>query len=82
MSYRETVENALECFAEPSRPESEPSVRVNAAEIIQINDRVVLRFIITGTHRAPFLGLDATGGSIRFSGIAILRFMNQKCVEC
>jgi hypothetical protein len=31
-----------------------PDARVNAEEMIEINDRVVLRFIMTDTHRALF----------------------------
>ena len=115
MSHRERVEQALECFAEPSRRDAYfdlysedvvlhgyegvepgldgvrryyagvwaafPDARVTVEELIEINDRVVLRFLMTGTHRAPFLGLDATGRSIQLPGITILRFANQKCVE-
>jgi len=62
-----------------------PDARVNAEEMIEINDRVILRFIMTGTmtgtHRAPFLGLNATGRSVRLPGMTILRFIDQKCVE-
>ena len=115
MSYRNTVEDALECFAEPSRRDAYfdlysedvvlhgyggvepgldgvkryyagiwaafPDARVHAEEMIEVNDRVVLRFIMTGTHCAPFLGLNATGRSVRLPGMTILRFMNQKWVE-
>ena len=58
-----------------------PDARVHAEEILEIHDRVVLRFLMTGTHCEPFLGLSATGRSVRVSGITILRFVNQKCVE-
>ena len=115
MSYRETVEEALVCFAEPGRRDAYfdlysedvvlhgydgvepgldsvkryyagiwavfPDARVSVEEMIEINDRVVLRFIMTGTHRAPFLGLNATGRTVRLPGMTILRFMSQKCVE-
>ena len=115
MSYTETVEEALACFAEPGRRDAYfnlysedvvlhgydgvepgldsvrryyaaiwaafPDARVNVEEMIEINDRIVLRFIMTGTHRAPFLGLNATGRFIHLPGMTILRFMNQKCVE-
>jgi steroid delta-isomerase-like uncharacterized protein len=115
MSNRETVEDALARFADPSRRDAYfdlysedivlhgyggvepglasvkryyagiwaafPDARVYAEEMIEVDDRVVLRFIMTGTHRAPFLGLNATGKSVSLPGITILRFMNQKCVE-
>jgi len=58
-----------------------PDACVNAEEIIEVDDRVILRFTMTGTHSGPFLGLDATGRSIRLPGMTILRFKDQKCVE-
>jgi predicted ester cyclase len=58
-----------------------PDARVHAEDMIEINDKVALRFIMTGTHRGPFLGLNATGRSIRLPGMTILRFKGWKCVE-
>lgn len=115
MSYRKIVEEALACFAEPSRRDAYfnlysediilhgygavepgldgvkryyagiwsvfPDARVHAEEILEIKDRVALRFIMTGTHCGPFLGLNATGRSVRLSGMTILRFVKRKCVE-
>jgi steroid delta-isomerase-like uncharacterized protein len=115
MAYREIVERALICFAEPSRRDAYfdlyaedvvlhgyegvepgldsvkryyggiwavfPDARVHAEDMIEIDDKVALRFIMTGTHRGPFLGLNATGKSIRLPGMTILRFKGSKCVE-
>ena len=41
---------------------------------------VVVRFVMTGTHRAPILGLQSTGRQIRLSGMTILRFEGDHCI--
>lgn len=58
-----------------------PDARVTAEDILETGDKVVVRFLMTGTHRGPILGLDATGKSVRLDGMTILRFEDQKCVE-
>ncbi len=58
-----------------------PDARVTAEDILETDDKVVVRFLITGTHRGPILGLNATGKSIRLTGMTILRFEEQKCLE-
>src|SRR4051812_42586914 len=35
-----------------------PDARVHPEDIFEIDDKVVLRFTMTGTHRGPFLGLN------------------------
>gem|GEM_PF-6746673 len=54
---------------------------MTAEDILETAGKVVVRFILTGTHRAPILGLDATGNQIRISGTTILRFDRDCCVE-
>ncbi|MCX6611156.1 MAG: ester cyclase [Acidobacteria bacterium] len=58
-----------------------PDARVTAEDILEAQDKVIVRFLITGTHRGPILGLNATGKSIRLAGMTILRFEGQKCLE-
>lgn len=58
-----------------------PDARVIADDWIEAGDKVILRFTMTGTHTQPFLGIEATGRSVRLPGMTILRFENQKCVE-
>ncbi len=58
-----------------------PDARVTAEDIPETQDKVVVRFLITGTHRGPILGVNATGKSIRLAGMTILRFEGQKCLE-
>ena len=58
-----------------------PDARVIAEDWIEAGDKVILRFTMTGTHTQEFLGVAATGRSVRLAGITILRFEHQKCVE-
>ena len=58
-----------------------PDARVNAEEVFTAGDRVVCRFVMTGTHQGPFNGIPATGKPIALAGITILRFVGGKCVE-
>lgn len=58
-----------------------PDARVTPEDILEAGDKVVVRFSLTGTHRGPALGLDATGKSVNLQGMTILRFVDEKCVE-
>lgn len=58
-----------------------PDARVAAEDIIEAPDKVVVRFSVTGTHRGKFLGIDGTGKEIQMTGMTILRFRGQRCVE-
>src|SRR5262249_23095297 len=58
-----------------------PDARVITEELIETGDKVILRFAMVGTHTQPFLGVEATGRSVRMAGMTILRFEDQKCVE-
>jgi steroid delta-isomerase-like uncharacterized protein len=40
-------------------------------EMIAEDDKVVTRFTWTGTQRAPFLGVPATGKSVKVKGVVI-----------
>jgi steroid delta-isomerase-like uncharacterized protein len=44
-------------------------------------DYVVGRWTATGTHNAPWAGVQATGRPMRFSGINVFRFENGKVAE-
>jgi predicted ester cyclase len=44
-------------------------------------DQVVLRVTTNATHRGDFNGIPATGRRVRFSGIVIYRFENEKIAE-
>jgi hypothetical protein len=58
-----------------------PDARVEAEDIIEVPEKVVVRFSLTGTHRGRLLGIDGTGKEIQLTGMTILRFQEQRCVE-
>ena len=50
-----------------------PDMHWTIDEMVAEDDKVVTRMTWTGTHRGDFLGIPATGRSIRVKGIAIDR---------
>ncbi len=50
-------------------------------EQIAEGEKVVTRFEWTGTHRQPFLGVEATGKPVKVWGMVIDRFANKKIVD-
>ena len=61
--------------------EAFPDMRWVLQEQVAEGDTVVTRFEWTGTHRAPFLGVGATGRSVRVWGIVIDRLDGGKLKE-
>lgn len=55
-----------------------PDMRWVVEEQIESGDKVVSRFTWSGTHRAPFLGVQATGRVVTVWGIVIDRFEGPK----
>jgi steroid delta-isomerase-like uncharacterized protein len=50
-------------------------------EVFSNDDRLVIRFTMTGTHRGDFMGIPPTGRDVAVDGITILHFRDGKCVE-
>lgn len=50
-------------------------------DLLAVDDKVVCRFTLRGTHDGPFQGLPPTGRPVALAGITILRFVNGLCVE-
>jgi predicted ester cyclase len=48
-----------------------PDLNMDVGDIFGVEDRVVTRFTIRGTHQAEFMGIDPTGNRIEVEGIAI-----------
>ena len=55
-----------------------PDVHWTIEEQIAAEDKVVTRFEWTGTHRAEFFGVPATGKPVKTWGVVIDRFENGK----
>ena len=49
-------------------------------DLVAEGDLVAARWILRGTHRAPFLGIPATGKQIEIQGFSIYRFQDGQIV--
>ena len=58
-----------------------PDFHVAIEDLIAEDDKVVMRFLITGTHQGTFMGAPATGVKIHVTGISIFRLAGGKIVE-
>ena len=115
MSNRQSLGQALKCFADPLkrqnyfqlysddvilhgyqgvRPGLEsvkqfynafwevfPDAQVNVEELIEEDDTLVVRYVITGTQQKAFMDSTAVGRRILLPDISILHFKNGRCFE-
>ena len=58
-----------------------PDVRLSIEEQVAEGDRVVTRWIGSGTHQGEMMGIAPTGNQIRVDGITISRIQDGKVVE-
>ena len=58
-----------------------PDLAFSIEELIAVEDRVIVRIILRGTHEGEYRGIPATGNKIVGSGIIIGRIENGKFVE-
>jgi steroid delta-isomerase-like uncharacterized protein len=58
-----------------------PDIHWNISEQISEGDKVVTRFIWTGTHRDTFLGIPATGKRVEVKGVVIDRLEAGKMAD-
>jgi len=58
-----------------------PDLRQETYDSVLTGDKFVLRVAYFGTHKGEFLGVPATGRSIKMPGIGIFRFEGGKAVE-
>ena len=58
-----------------------PDLQLTAEFQVAEGDKVVVRWIVTGTHTGELMGIPATGKSIRTTGIAINRIVGGKIAE-
>ena len=50
-------------------------------DVVAQGDRVAVRYVLEGTHRAPFAGAPATGKRVALAGMAIFRLADGRIVE-
>ena len=59
-----------------------PDLYMHSAALVADEDRVVQRYIMTGTHTgAPLFGIPASGREMKISGITIFRLENGQVAE-
>lgn len=58
-----------------------PDLRLEIADIFSANEKVVVRFVATGTHLGTYLGHKPTGKRIKVHNINIYRFEGDRVVE-
>lgn len=58
-----------------------PDMAVEVKDIIAEGDKVVGRFVVSGTNTGSFMGMPATGNKFTYDEIVIVRFENGKIVE-
>jgi steroid delta-isomerase-like uncharacterized protein len=58
-----------------------PDLRSAPQDILAEGDKVIGRFIVTGTHRGEFMNMVPTGKSFQYEEIVIVKFKNGKITE-
>ncbi len=58
-----------------------PDMSETIDDLIAEGDRVVGRFVLTGTHEGPFRGIAPTGVKVRVTGIDIVRIADGRICE-
>jgi steroid delta-isomerase-like uncharacterized protein len=58
-----------------------PDMHWTVQEVVAEGAKVVTRFVWTGTHRGPFLGIPATGRSVEVKGVVIDRLEDGKMAD-
>ena len=58
-----------------------PDYQVTIHDVIVEGDKVVTRKTFSGTHRAEWMGVPASGRQISFGGIDIVRIADGKVIE-
>jgi predicted ester cyclase len=58
-----------------------PDAQVKTEDIVEDGDKLVARYVITGTMHRDFLGVSSRRQRIELPGISIFHFRNGKCFE-
>jgi steroid delta-isomerase-like uncharacterized protein len=58
-----------------------PGSRIELLDTVASGDRVAARFVQTGRHDGPLLGVPPTGREVRIDGITILAFRDGRVTE-
>jgi predicted ester cyclase len=58
-----------------------PDVRFTLEDMVAEGNKVMTRYMASGTHKAEFMGAPATGKKIKITGLEIRRLSGGKMVE-
>jgi steroid delta-isomerase-like uncharacterized protein len=58
-----------------------PDINMVVEDAFGADDRVVVRWSATMTHRGDHMGMPATGKSVRLTGMSIARIQDKKIIE-
>jgi len=58
-----------------------PDFNLSIKELFAVEDRVIVRYILRGTHEGDWHGIPATGNKFEISSTFIIRIENGKLVE-
>lgn len=58
-----------------------PDLHVDVQDVVEADDRIAARFVVTGTQTGPLQGMPATGKKVNFTGGGICRVKDGKFVE-
>jgi steroid delta-isomerase-like uncharacterized protein len=56
-------------------------LRFTVEDVVGADDRAACRWILTGTHHGPFLGVEATGRHVEVSGIDFFHVSGERISE-
>src|SRR6185503_2567893 len=58
-----------------------PDSRLAIEDCVEEGAKLAARFAVHATHRGEFMGVAATGRSVVITGITVLYFRGEKCIE-
>ena len=58
-----------------------PDIKIVVEDAFGAGDKVVLRWTATMTHRGEYLGMAATGKTVRITGMTMTRIADEQIVE-
>ena len=70
--FKQTVERLRVAFAD---------LHFTLNDVLSDGDRVIVRWTMTGTQRAPYMGIPTTGKAVVLTAIAIYRMEHGRAVE-
>ena len=58
-----------------------PDTYTTFEDEMAVGDKVVVRYLVSATHKGDFMNMPATGKQVKYTGIAIFRIANGKIAE-